>query len=205
MTDGKGFREYIRGEFAKLRTMSFNEKRLYLWEYYKVHFFGFIIGMVLLFSLLNTLFFNPPPRDYVHIAWLGPHMVGNELRELSLALSEMVVDPERYVVTVENFAMPVGSPINTTMQQRFAVMLQTGMIDLMMINAVGVLDLIEQQLIRPMHELAGNPISVSLYGSPLLARVGIDSEDLHLVVVGNHAPFYRVQKTIDLLMAGVVR
>ena len=59
MIDGKTLREYIRGERAKLKAMTFNEKRLYIWEYYKLHILGLIIVVGVSGAFINNVIINP--------------------------------------------------------------------------------------------------------------------------------------------------
>jgi hypothetical protein len=202
MVDGKGFREYIRSELAKLKPMTFNEKRLYIWEYYKLHMLVLIIAVVLIGGLLNTFVFNPPREHYLYIAWMGPPIIQDDLTALAQRLDPLVDNIERQRITVNSYAVMPGELVSGVRQQQLAAMVQTASIDLVIITRNGVRELIDMGWIRPISELPGNPMSVSLRGSPLFEELGICTEDLFVTVMINTRNSHRIMGALDKLTNG---
>ncbi|MCL2363047.1 MAG: hypothetical protein FWC71_00105 [Defluviitaleaceae bacterium] len=204
MTDGVGFRQHVRDEIAKMRAMNFTDRRQYIWEYYKMHIIGLLIGIFALGAFINTMFINPAPRDYLYIAWLGPQPEIGQLEALAQALQPLVPEDLHEVVSVHSYAASFDPMMNTVLQQRFATMVQIGGMDAILTTSVGVQELIDAlDWLRPIYELPGAPIAVSLYGSPLLYEVGIDSYDLYLSMLINTANVDRILRMLDMLLDGV--
>jgi len=203
MTDGKGLHQHIREEIAKLRAMNFTDKRQYIWEYYKLHIIGLAVAIITIGVFVNTMILNPTPRDYLYIAWLGPPITIETLNDLSEALQPLVPEDLHEVVSINSYAASPNPMMTTAVQQRFATMVHIGGMDAILTTSVGVQELIDAATwIRPINELPGAPMAVSLYGSPLLAEVGIDSYDLYLSMLVNTSNIYRILSMLDKLMDG---
>jgi len=204
MTDGQTFREHVRNEIAKLRAMNFTDKRQYIWEYYKLHLLGLVVGIIALVALLNTIFINPAPRDYLYIAWLGPPPAIGQLDALAEALQPLVPEGLNEIVSIHSYVASIDPNMNMALQQRFATMVQLGAMDAILTTAEGVQELIDVlNWLRPIHELPGAPMAVSLYGSPILSDLGIDSYDLYLSVLVNTRNIDRVLIMMDMLLEGM--
>lgn len=119
---------FFKREWAKLRKMSFAEKRWYLWEYYKLHFAGIILVIFLLGYLVNWRL-NPPPDEYVYIAWLGVAATTTQLENLAAELSVIVEDPERQIIQITDYSLSPNPQMNDALQARFVAFLHLGALD----------------------------------------------------------------------------
>ncbi|MCL2189585.1 MAG: hypothetical protein FWC16_11570 [Defluviitaleaceae bacterium] len=221
MNDGKTFRESLREERDKLKAMNFTEKRQHIWEYYKAHMIFLAVVIFLLYSIVGHIV-NPPKRDYLYIAWLGATVDVQRLADLGDALQPIVYDPERQRVTVGSYTAHPDPQMNAAIQTRFAGMIQTGSIDIILTSCVGVEELDSIQLLRNISETPvafrfahyaraiperirvcpqdGRWLGISLQGSSLLTEVGINSNDLYLTVLGNTQRFYEINQALEALL-----
>ena len=199
MNDGKTLRQHLSEERNKLKQMNFREKRQHIWEYYKFHLLLLCVVLFVLYSFINWLV-NPPPRDYMYIAWLGPQVLATQISDLNDLLSPIVANPARERVTVTNYAASGDMAINAAMQTRFAAMLQTAGIDAIITTSEGLHDLDDVGWIRPLDDILpylpyinerfytfpdGRIMAVLLTHSPLLEAAGFDTYDLYITLVTN--------------------
>ena len=222
-------RNFFRTEGAKLREMSFTDKRQYIWEYYKIHIIAFVLVVFFVGSLVNTWFINPPARDYLYIAWVGLDVPSEMLNSIGDALVATVDNPDRQQVTVMSYALTNNPSLDSAMQQRFAAMLQTGAIDLFMTPYEGITDLAESGFSRPVREVMGyvaaiNPMlyrqvsqqlvtitfdldgtvstdvmGISLADTPLFDYLNINASNLYFAVVANTQNFDRIANALEVI------
>jgi len=147
-------KNFFRTEYAKLREMTFTEKRQYIWEYYKLHMFGFLIVAFLVGSLLNAWIFNPRPRDYLYIVWMGERVSVDQLSMLSEHLRVIVDEPERETVTVASYAITGDLQIDSALRTRFIALFQVGSLDVFLSTRDGLLeDILPDGFIQPVTEI----------------------------------------------------
>jgi hypothetical protein len=140
-------------ERAKLREMSFKEKRWYIWEYYKLHLLIAIIIVVLAGNLIDVWFINRPKQSYVHIAWMASHISADQLSMLSLVLTESVVtDKTREEIPITPFILTgFDAMFDQAVQQRFMVMLAARELQIFIVESNDyVYDLAMEGFIRPL-------------------------------------------------------
>ena len=224
MNDGKTLRQVTREEIDKLKQMNFTEKRQHIWEYYKAHMIFLAVVFFLLFQIISHIV-NPPPRDYVYIGWVGPTVELGTLSELSELLHFLVEDPERERVLVSSYAATHDPQMNAAIQTRFAGMIQTGSLDILLTTQVGVGELAEIGLLRDLREIAqlwqkaydlplffsqaneqlsqeaDVPLGISLYGSAMLHAIGISTNDLYLTVLVNTDRYAQVTQVLEALLS----
>ena len=127
-------RRFFKQEFAKLREMTFAEKRWYIWEYYKLQII--VLGFVMLFvgSMINRAL-NPPKQEYLYVAWLaGPAFhedLENLARRLDIIVSE---DPERYEVAVRSYFLTGDPQMDQAIITRFNALLSLGSIHVLLMS-----------------------------------------------------------------------
>ena len=144
----------LKTEWAKLKEMNFTDKRQYIWEYYKLHIFGFLALSFFIGSLLNTMIFNPPRQDYLYFAWLGQHVTSITLEEFTESLDIIVENPDRYVVRATNYNTEGLDPqMVMGLQTRFVAQLQLGILDLFMISREELYGFSSSGLVLPIKSL----------------------------------------------------
>jgi hypothetical protein len=122
------FRLFLKSEGAKLREMNAQEKRWYIWEYYKFQILAVLIVLFLLGNLVDAWFFNKPKTAYLHVAWMGSYISPEEQSALAHILTDALVDDKtREEVVITSFVLTGADPtFDQAIQQRFIAMLAAG-------------------------------------------------------------------------------
>jgi len=141
-------RNFISTEFAKLRQMSFAEKRQYLWEYYRLHLLFTAVVVFMVGSLINVWLINPPKRDYLYIAWQANPVHIETLNEMAEKLNVIVYNPNRYHVSVRSYVLGHDPQVNQAIITRFHALLTVGDIHAMLTTYQGVQEAAGIQMIR---------------------------------------------------------
>lgn len=84
--------------------MTFNQKIEHIWEYYKLHIGGAILGLLLIGSLLNIYLINPAPDVVLDLSFrMSQRYYNTEYQEtLTNNLKDLVVNyPDSETVSVE--------------------------------------------------------------------------------------------------------
>ena len=125
----------LKVEWDKLSQMNFTEKRQYIWEYYKMHIIAFFCVTFFVVSLMNTLIFNPPRREYLYFVWVGPPVTSFVLDDFAKELDVIVENPDRYVVRATNYSLVGLDPqMIMGLQTRFVAQLQQRTLDLFLLT-----------------------------------------------------------------------
>ena len=220
----------LKTEIAKLKEMTFKEKRWYIWEYYKLWFFFIAFFGYIFISLLNIWVINPSREEYLYLAWTGRSIPIYYLQELSDSLEVIVENPARQVVAVHSYAAGATQQENMAVQTRFVGMMMLNSIHAFLTpyemivgfaeegylrSVMGVLTYVAEQdaelyaylrtrLIQLTYNVHGtgryqtDTLAISLAGSPLLARLEIDSENLYLTVIRGAERNYQIAKALGV-------
>ena len=178
-------KNYISSEWAKLKVMTFSEKRQYIWEYYKLHIFGFLIFAFLIGSLLNAWIFNPRPRDYLYLVWMSGRVSVEQLSVLSENLRVIVQDPDRETITVSSYALTGDMQIDTALRTRFIALFQLGSFDVFLSTREGLIEeILPEGFVKPitgiMYELLSiNPTLYEQLSERLLTVTFLEDRDVH--------------------------
>ncbi|MCL2373383.1 MAG: hypothetical protein FWC78_08290 [Defluviitaleaceae bacterium] len=206
-------RDFLRAEWAKLRVMTLEEKWQYFWEYYKMQFLIIVGSVAIVIGLINVWFINPARSEYFHVAWLGDLLYEEQINELAYRLEVIVEDPSRQQIVVTSYTATYDARVNASLQVRFVANMTMGSIDVFLTSARGVYEIAGQGFIRPVHDLVAalpdwllfladedrllefsyyhggeytfDVMGLSVAGSPLLAELGIDCNDLYIALVVN--------------------
>jgi len=121
-----------RKELEKLREMNFKEKLEYIWEYYKYFIIGFVVAVIVIFSLIYTMVINPSPEPALFISWNAGFATFEQIDDLQEYLeSHLVADGKNEEVAISQFFFDENNPETIMMgHQRTAAMIAAGVIDL---------------------------------------------------------------------------
>ncbi|RRD93745.1 hypothetical protein EII17_11155 [Clostridiales bacterium COT073_COT-073] len=72
------------------KELNKKEKLEYIIEYYKFHIIGGLVGLVIVFSLLNHYLFNPPKEVMVDITITAPYLEPQGLEALQTEVREFI-------------------------------------------------------------------------------------------------------------------
>jgi len=107
-------------ERAMFKTLSFHKKVEHIFTYYKYVFLCATIAVVIIVSLINTVFLNPPQPTFVRVSIYGKYMTPNQIVFISYYLQgnldESIRDNQR--VRVDNFFF-VDGHLSLAQSQRF--------------------------------------------------------------------------------------
>lgn len=123
-------------EKEKLKNMTFKEKLEYIWDYYHIHIISGVIIIIMSFSLLNALVFNPPADIYAGVVFYNEYLDSTISDKLIYEFDETYVNPEDNLnlfittldTTTENMELTVAN------QQKYVLMLAAKEIDVMVTN-----------------------------------------------------------------------
>ena len=140
-------------EWLKMKQMGLQEKRQYIWDYYKLHLFGSLILLILAGSFVNAIFINPPERNFIYIAWVNPPVATGVLDAISDALVYQAEVPDRYTVRAASYSTYGASPqVITALQTRFFAQMQLGELDLFVLTQDELLQFTENGWLIPMSQ-----------------------------------------------------
>jgi hypothetical protein len=211
-------KKFFAGEIAKLREMNFTDKRQYIWEYYKLHIIGTAIAAILIGSIINALFINPPARTYLYIAWIEVPSNMERLFSLADALGEEIIGYEysdRYEIHIFNYTATGDFAHDTAIQTRFAVSIQIQDIDVVLTTAQGMYESSGEGFLRCVRQLLpavpqaetrlrefGEVSVASLAGSPFMAEHGFTSDDMYFALFVNGRRHEAAAAALGVLLDG---
>ncbi|GAE92009.1 hypothetical protein JCM21714_985 [Gracilibacillus boraciitolerans JCM 21714] len=128
--------------WATLKTMSFKEAADYIWEYYKLHIIGTILGVAFLVSILTTAFSEKEELYELMVVTEIPYDV---TEEFSNQLNEQYFSDFR--VATDNIISNGGTLSEQSYEQvqKLVARIATGMIDAMVTDKVFAQELMEQE------------------------------------------------------------
>jgi len=150
----KRLKHFFATEGAKLREMTFQEKRSYIWMYYKIQIIAAVFLIFMFGSLINTWFINPPKQEYLYIAWLGEFAMPTTLDNLADKLSVIVTDPNRQAVAVTSYAETGDPQMDMALSARFFGRMQTESLDLVLLDYHELNGLASMGAFRPVRDIA---------------------------------------------------
>ncbi|MCL2400631.1 MAG: hypothetical protein FWC91_12910 [Defluviitaleaceae bacterium] len=155
----------IRAEWQKIRSMQGRERREYIWDYYKFHIIGTIIGVLLVGSIVNDTIINPPPRSALTIAWAAGFEPHYRLDRLTYILNPAIVqESSRNTVQIISFVIGGDPQMSMAIHQQFFAMSAANELDIVVGNIsqrddglqmLGIAPLMAFRDIRPTLEEVG--------------------------------------------------
>jgi len=195
-------------EKAKLKEMNFKEKCQYIWEYYKVHIIVTVLLLVIIGSVINSLFINPPKRDYIYLAWIAHALSMEDVEIFEEELSIIVENPDRQAVRISSYVLTGNPQVDIAMQTRFVAELQMRNINGLIVDHEELMGTIQERVVYQISSLPlgmdfpidSSGFAVPLNGSPMLEEIGIRSEGLYFVVPVGARNLYRITKALEVLL-----
>jgi hypothetical protein len=128
-------KNFIKSEAAKLKQMTFTEKRQYVWEYYKLHFGITLIVLFVAYGFLDAWVLNPAKDEVLNVAWLAENELEEKFTIIQDALIPVIVtDPETETCTVYSFAETSDPQFDMARAQQFQALLSAGQLDLFIVS-----------------------------------------------------------------------
>jgi len=156
------FKEKVKLEIAKLRKMDFKTKMEYIWEYYKLLLIGLVIVLIIIGSLINTWFINPPPDTALFISWNTGFVFDDYLEELTGALNQRLIDEKENATVV--ISPMIGGDADPTLEmansQRLVAMVAAGQIDIFILDAAMLKDYSLNGFVQPLDTLLAEVRSI---------------------------------------------
>ena len=194
-------KSFFKTEWGKLREMSFKDKRQYIWEYYRIQMFVAAIIIFIVGSLINIWFINPPKSEYLHFAWLYPHLPHYQLSSLEHELNPIVGNPDREEVVVISYVMSDNPEWNMAVSSRMFALLQIGAIDAFFVSGSEVEGLASEFFLQPVDDILHYAAQIN----PELHRLLYDRKKIvtftQEISPGEHTPEMTHAMAISLLDA----
>ena len=154
-----GFTESIgtrlKKEIAKIKLMSFKEKREYIWVYYKIHIIIAVFILIIAGGLINSWFINPPKKDYINIAWMGAYEPYEQLDALAAAFTGALVQDDKKETAVIIPYFYSGEPsYDAAMTNRLMAMVSAREVDIFITDKESLDELTGAGYTAPLSALA---------------------------------------------------
>jgi len=207
-------REFLKNFFApeqaKLKDMTFKEKAGYIWEYYKIPIIATIAVVLIVYSLINTIWIHPPKKSYLTMAFYSSYVDDATLSSLSGQLGDALMTPEElltYEVTGIDFNINSGdSQMDMANTEKFMAMIAAHEIDLIIFSKTDLEAMAAQETLAPIKDylpdslpsgisdkLAAAPdvngvqtdFAIQLDGSKFFESNGFSTDGLYMAVIVN--------------------
>lgn len=122
---------------TKFQKLTKKEKVEHIWEYYRYHIIGGVIGVFMTYSLLMTIFGPKPPEPAVNIVVMGIYVQDSEkIDKFKEEIKDIIENDEERKVEVNMFPVDweSSSPMDIAMNQKLVLMFQAKEIDIMIIE-----------------------------------------------------------------------
>ncbi|WP_018931079.1 hypothetical protein [Gracilibacillus lacisalsi] len=162
-----------------LKTMSFKEAVDYIWEYYKIHIIGIVLGVAFLVSILSTIFGEKEETYEVMVVSQIPYDI---TEQFSNQVNEKYFD--EFQVTVNNITSGGESIADLSYAdiQKFWANIGANMVDIIVTNETIAEQMVEQEGILEVDEVVDESLleqnGVELYQFGTESVYGIDTNQL---------------------------
>lgn len=121
------------------KDMTLGEKVEHIWEYYKIHIIGIVVGIIIVFSFLNIWVFNPPAKNGLDISVRAGYMESDVGVKLADELNPLIIEEgANETVMVEH--LPVGQDMDPQMtmasEAKFIGKIEVGEMDILIMNEI---------------------------------------------------------------------
>jgi len=204
----------IKEELNKIRSLPPKKRWEYIWEYYRMAFFGalfalffcWMVGTFLVNSIRNTFF----PKEAFSIAFASADFSNNE------GWMEACLDAIGYDEKQEDFHLLTSTPYNdTTDDFRIAasVWLVNGQPDIFITDEASVQYLLELEALaafpetwpRELQQLAENrmvdPWRLDISGTPFAEAFGLTEQPVYLSMYLHGSGFDRALDMVEYILA----
>jgi hypothetical protein len=145
-------KETNKEKFKKLKR---KDKIDYIWEYYKLHICAGILGIIVVWSLLNIWVFNPPPESAVSVNFMGDKIFSNNVEVLEDELNPIIVTEEmgNQRVRLNTFIFGEDPQMQMAAQTKFAANVSARELDVIIMDKVQFDALVLQGSILPLDQV----------------------------------------------------
>ena len=214
---------FLQEEKDKFKEMTFAEKRWYIWEYYKFHIIGGIIGLYFITSLTHALFFSTANNHHLYIAWSANHVSIEQMQAIEEVLNVIAID-YKDDVSVRSYTEVPDPEMNMALRMRLMALMSSSDVDIIITHQDEAVMFYDQNFLLSFDNIVDDihAISPDLYAviserflitdeipshfmidlanSPLLTSLGIPSENVYLGIIGNTTRLESVIEAIALFV-----
>jgi len=157
------FKEKVRIEITKMREMDFKTRMGYIWEYYKYLIIGLVIVLIIIGSLINTWFINPPPQTALFISWNSGFAFQEQLDDLTDALTEKIVDEKQNETVIVSMSISSDDDpsVSMAMIQRTVAMLAAGELDIFILDYAALDEYSLSGFLQPLDDILAQIQSIN--------------------------------------------
>lgn len=122
---------------TKFKQLTKKEKVEHIWEYYRFHIIGTIVGVFFMVNLLVTIFGPKPPEPAANLVIVGGY-VGNEEKvdKFKSDIANIIDEGENGTVDLNILSVnwEEHSELTMAMEQKFMIMFQTKELDVLILE-----------------------------------------------------------------------
>ncbi|SER51769.1 hypothetical protein SAMN04487944_105152 [Gracilibacillus ureilyticus] len=133
-----------------LKTMSFKEAADYIWEYYKLHIIGIIVGLFVIISIISSIV---KEDEELYNAMVVSSITYEEVGAFGEQMNEEHFDNFRFAV--DNITHNGGELSEQSYEQvqKLIVRIATGEVDLIITDEIFAEELIDQEGLKPIEQV----------------------------------------------------
>jgi len=160
--------------WATLKTMSFTEAADYIWEYYKIHILGIVLGGFFIGSIISTVLKEDPETYEVMVISEIPYDV---IDDFSADINEQYF--EEYEIMTDNIVSSGGGLGQQSPEQvqKFFARVAAGMIDVIVTDKVLAEELHSQEGLTKIEEM----VDLSLLEDAGVETYQFGTEDVYAI------------------------
>jgi len=132
----KAKKEY-RQEKAKLAVMSREDRRWYIWAYYKVHILLGAAALLLIGYCVNIFLINPPKAYYITFALYGEYIPTEVAQQFRQNMADALdINQKKQQVMTFNFYYDAGNAnLSAAMSQKYMSLVYVRQVDLVLADS----------------------------------------------------------------------
>jgi len=166
-------RNFFTNEKAKMKGMTFKEKAAYIWEYYKIPIIGAVVFLAIVGSIVNSVWIHPAKKPYLEICYYAGYVDNDVLAAACGKLENALMTPEEMqTMAINGSIFMTGSTdpqMDMAYQQKFAAMISTQELDLLVINASDLDMWAKQGILAPIKDSLSAGLAQKVSGDLLEA------------------------------------
>lgn len=117
-----------------VKSMSFKEKRAYIWDYYKIHIFAILIVIALIASFIYSM--STKQQEYYNITYVGNYISENNLSSMKNNINKAILNNDnKKIITLDSvFTDKQSLSSNPQALEKLAAKITAKDIDIAIVN-----------------------------------------------------------------------
>ncbi|MDR0999709.1 MAG: hypothetical protein LBL96_02740 [Clostridiales bacterium] len=208
-------KDFWRIESAKMKDMSMKDKAGYIWEYYKFPIIGFIIGAIIIGSVVNGIL-NPPKDTFAQIVYYGGYFADDMLLKVETSIADAAMTDEEKLSDAVYSTVIYGATGDTQADmansQKFMVMVAAAELDIIVFNKfeleslknsemlIDITTVMDEELQSRVGDLLIDNVALDISENLFFRSAGLNTEDMRVGVIVNTARLDNVKRVLNVIL-----